>query len=131
MKLFKTTTVLLLFTSLLFTACKGKSGKDFIANKWKMTNISGEGAKDMSEDEKKSMASSIVMDLTKDGKINMTGMGESAKTGTWKLSDDAKTLFLTHDGEDKAEPQEVNELTAEKLVITDPKSKLVLSFSSK
>ena len=76
------------------------------------------------------MTAYFFMELTKDGKINMTGMG-SEKKGTYKLSDDEKTLFLTHEGEEKAEPQEVSKLTADELTITDSKSKLTLTFSSK
>jgi len=131
MKLLRLSSLLALSLALIFTACKGKSTKDLVANKWKLTEVSGEGAKDMSDAEKKEMTSALVMELTKDGKINISGLGGDPKMGTYKVSDDGKTLLFKRDGEEKEEPQQVNEITADKLVITDNKSKMVLTFSSK
>jgi hypothetical protein len=131
MKLFKLSSMALLLAALFFTGCKSKSAKEMVVNKWKLTEVSGEGAKDISDAEKKEMIGKFTMDLTKDGKVSMSGMGETPKTGTYSVSDDGKTLVLTHEGEDKGDPQEINELTPDKLVITSAKDKMKLSFSSK
>ena len=131
MKLLKLSTALLALTMMLFTSCKSKSPKDLIVNKWKVTDVSGEGAKNMSDAEKKDMVNKVVMDLAKDGKCSMSGMGDTPKTGTYTLSDDGKTLNLTRDGDSKPTPQQINELTADKLVITDGDSKMKITFSPK
>ena len=121
----------LLLAALFFTGCKSKSAKELIVNKWKLTEVSGEGAKDITDAEKKEMIGKFMMDLTKDGKVSMSGMGETPKTGTYSVSDDGKILTLTHEGEEKGDPQDINELTSDKLVITSAKDKMKLSFSSK
>lgn len=124
-------TATLVLTALTLFSCKGKSPKDMIVNKWSLTDMGGEGAKGMTDEDKKTMVGKVIMELTKDGKISMTGMGEEAKTGTYKISDDGKTLDLTREGSDKADSHEINELTESKLVITEKKSDgMKLSFSA-
>jgi hypothetical protein len=130
MKLFRLSAVALMLVALIFTGCK-KSAKELIVNKWKLTEVTGEGAKEMSDEEKKDMTEKLVMELTKDGKVKMSGMGDTPKTGSYSLSDDGKTFLITRDGDTKAESQTINELKADKLVITSEKEKLVLSFSAK
>jgi hypothetical protein len=131
MKLLRSSSMALLLAALFFTSCKSKSAKDLIVNKWTLTDVSGEGIKNLSEDEKKEMLGKFVMDLTKDGKVSMTGMGETPKTGTYTLSEDGKTLFLTRDGDSNSDPQEINELKEGKLVITSAKEQMKLSFTAK
>jgi hypothetical protein len=131
MKLFRLTSIALILAALIFTGCKGKSAKELIVNKWKLTELSGENAKEMSDAEKKEMTDKLVMEFTKDGKVTMSGTGDTPKTGTYSLSEDGKTLFLIRDGDTKADPQVINELKAGKLVITSEKDKLILSFSAK
>ena len=53
MKLFKLSTAVLAITMMLFTACKSKSAKDLIVNKWKMIDVSSDDGKNMNEAEKK------------------------------------------------------------------------------
>jgi Lipocalin-like domain len=130
MKLFRLSAVALMLVALIFTGCK-KSAKELIVNKWKLTALSSENAKEMSEEEKKEMIEKLVMELTKDGKVTISGMGDTPKTGTYSLSDDGKTLLIIRDGDTKAESQTINELKADKLVITSEKDKLILSFSAK
>ena len=120
----------LLVTTIAIVSCKGKSGKELIVNKWKLTEISGEAAKDLKEDEKKSMFSSYVMELTKDGKRYMTDRGV-IMTGTYELSDDGKTLTLKGNGGEIVETDIIHVLNADKLVISDSKSNIILMFSSK
>lgn len=131
MKLFRLSAVTLMLTALIFTGCKGKSAKELIVNKWKLTELSGDNAKEMTDAEKKEMTDKFLMELTKDGKVTMSGMWDTPKTGTYSLSEDGKTLFLIRDGDTKADPQVINELKAGKLVITSEKDKLILSFSAK
>jgi Lipocalin-like domain len=131
MKLFRSSSIALLLTALFFTACKSKTAKELIVNKWKLTEVTGEGAKKMSDTEKNEMVGKFVMELTKDGKVTMSGMGETPKTGTYTLSEDGKTLLLTRDGDEKTEPQDINELKADKLVITSGKDQMKLTFSVK
>jgi hypothetical protein len=131
MKLFRLTSIALILMALFFTGCKGKSAKELIVNKWKLTELSGDNAKEMTDAEKKEMTDKFLMELTKDGKVTMSGMWDTPKTGTYSLSEDGKTLFLIRDGDTKAEPQGINELKAGKLVITSEKDKLILSFSAK
>lgn len=131
MKLFKLASIALLLASLFFTACKSKSAKELIVNKWKLTEVSGEGVEGISETEKNEMIGKFVMELTKDGKVTMSGIGETPKTGTYVLSKDGKTLLLTREGDEKADPQDINELKAGKLVITSAREKLKLTFSTK
>ena len=131
MKLFKLSTAVLALTMMLFTACKSKSPKDLIVNKWKVTDVSGDGAKGMTDADKKQMMDKFVMEFTKDGKCSVSGMGETPKTGTYTVSDDGKTLNLTREGDTKPSPQEISELTADKLVITDGDSKMKITFSPK
>ena len=131
MKLFRSSTIALLLAALFFTACKSKSTKDKLVNKWTLTDVSGEGIKNMSESEKKEMLGKFVMELTKDGKVSMTGFGETPKTGTYSVSDDGKTLYLTREGDSKADPQEINELKDGKLVIYSSREQMKLSFTAK
>lgn len=131
MKLFKSSSIALMLMALIFAGCKSKSAKELIVNKWKLTELTGEAAKEMPATEKKEMTDKLIMELTKDGKVTMSGVWDTPKTGTYSLSDDGKTLFLTRDGDTKAEPQIINELKEGKLVITSEKDKMVLSFSAK
>ncbi|MFN8243340.1 MAG: hypothetical protein U0X40_04725 [Ferruginibacter sp.] len=131
MKNFKLAALAFFSLAILFTACKGKSPKELVVNKWKLTEVTGEGAKDMSDQEKKGMTDSLVLELTKDGKINLYGLGSDPAMGTYTVSEDGKSMDFKRTGEDKAEPQQINEVSASKLVITDTKSKMTLTFKAK
>lgn len=131
MKVYRLSSIALLLAVLFFSACKEKNAKELIVNKWKLTEVSGEGIKDMSDTEKNEMIGKFVMELTKDGKVTMSGFGETPKTGTYTLSEDGKTLLLTREGDEKADPQDINELKADKLVITSAREQMKLTFSAK
>lgn len=131
MKQLKLAALALLSITLLFTACKSKTPKELVVNKWKLTDVTGEGTKDMGPEEKKQMLDSLVLELTKDGKINLYGLGPDPKIGTYTVSEDGKSMDFKRTGEDKIEPQVINEVSADKLVITDSKSKMTLSFKAK
>ena len=130
MKLLRLSTFTLLTATLFFTGCKGKSPKELIVNKWKLTEITGDGANGIPDAEKKEMIDKVVMDLSKDGKCSMTGKGDSPKTGTYTISDDGKTLTLIHDGSDKGEAHDINELTGSKLVLAWSREKMKMTFTA-
>jgi len=123
--------VTLALSALVLFSCKGKSAKDMIVNKWSLTDMSGEGTKGMTDEEKKVMVGKVIMDLTKDGKVTISGMGEDAKTGTYTLSEDGKILNLKREGAEKEDAHDINELSDTKLVITEKKGDgMKLSFSA-
>lgn len=131
MKLTKLFTVILLVSTVMF-GCKSKSSKELIVNKWKLTAVSDEMADStsrMSEESKKEMIGKVSIELTKDGKCIMQGVGDSPGTGTYSLSDDGKTLKLTEDGATRSDVMGVNELTDSKLMMTDEKGKVKMTFS--
>ncbi|MBK7434942.1 MAG: hypothetical protein IPI66_14340 [Chitinophagaceae bacterium] len=75
----------LLLTAFVLVSCKGKSAKDMIVNKWSLTDMGGEGTKGMTDEDKKTMVGKVIMELTKDGKVSISGMGSEAKTGTYTM----------------------------------------------
>lgn len=108
--------ILLLFisASIWFTGCKSNKPKDLIINKWKITNI--EVPNMPIPDSVKATAMKGTMEFTKDGKINITGMGND-QSGTYTLSDDGKTLFVVTNG--KTESNDIIELSSSKMVLSD------------
>lgn len=131
MKLFKLSSLVLLLAALIFTGCKSKAAKDQIVNKWKLTAVSGDGAKEMPEAEKKDMIDKLAVEFSKDGKCTMSGEGDTPKTGTYTLSDDGKTLVMTQEGSSKGEQMDISELSDSKLVMTATKDKMTLTFAHK
>ena len=131
MKLLRLSSLALILAVILFTGCKGKAAKDQIVNKWKLTAVSGEGAKDMSDEEKAGMIGKLTLEFTKDGKCTMSGEGDNTKTGTYTMSDDGKTLMMTQEGHDKADQMDVSELSSGKLVMTEGKNKTTMTFEAK
>lgn len=115
------------FSKLLLTAlviggtflasCKSKGPKDFIVNKWKITDVSGGEAAQMSDSLKKVFISSAVMDFQKDGKYSRTAMGET-ENGTYSLSEDGKSLTTTPESGKNVETVKVEELSKNKLVLS-------------
>lgn len=131
MKLTKFTTAILLVMFVAFAGCKSKSAKELIVNKWKITDVSGDGAKEMSETEKGKLKDSTTMEFTKDGKCTITGMRETPTTGTYSVSDDGKTITMKQDGESKDEQNELSDVSASKMTINFLKDKLKISFAVK
>lgn len=131
MKLFKLSSLVLLLAALIFTGCKSKAAKDQIVSKWKLTAVSGDGAKEMPEAEKKDMINKLAVEFSKDGKCTMSGEGDTPKTGTYTLSDDGKTLVMTQEGSSKGEQMDISELSDSKLVMTATKDKMTLTFAHK
>lgn len=131
MKRIKSLTAILAAAVLLFMGCKSGSAKDNIVNKWKLTDVSGEGASKMSDGEKKEMLDKLVLEFTKDGKCIMSGQGDTPQTGTYTLSEDEKTLTMKQDGHENGEQMNVGELTSGKLVMTENKDMTTMTFKAK
>ena len=86
------------------TACGSKAPS--IEGKWQLESVSGE---QLSEAEKQS-----TMLINSDGTLEMT-MGDRIMKGTWKLSDDKKTLTLTRSEDGDQKDMKDLEITEEKL----------------
>lgn len=106
--------LLFISASIGLISCKSTKPKDLIVNKWKITNI--EVPNMPIPDSVKAAAMKGTMEFTKDGKINITGMGND-QSGTYTLSDDGKTLFVVTKG--KTESNDILELTSSKMVLSD------------
>ena len=105
---------LLLLSSFLFIGCKEKP-KDLIVKKWRVTDISVPGQ--VLPDSIKNNIKQGTMEFTKDGKLNLTGMGMGGdKSGTYTLSEDGKTLTVVTNGQPEVSDVE---LSKTKLTIHD------------
>lgn len=78
-----------LFYVLFAVALMACGGKPSVEGKWQLESVSGE---ELSESEKSS-----TMDIKEGGALEMT-RGEMKMEGTWKLSDDGKTMTVTMGG---------------------------------
>ena len=126
-----------LLSGILFLAavavigCKGKPSKDMVVNKWKISNLSGGMAKDMPDSVKKEMSDKLTLEFTKDGKYMMTGGGADEK-GDYTISDDLKTLTMTRGGTGnggKSMPHDINELSKDKVVLTEKESNTQITLA--
>lgn len=106
--------LLFISASVGMISCKSNKPKDLIVNKWKITNI--EVTNMPVPDSVKASAMKGTMEFTKEGKLNITGMGKD-QSGTYTLSDDGKTLFVITNG--KTESNDIVELTTSKMVLSD------------
>jgi len=130
MKLFRLPSLALLAAVLLFSACKGKSTKDLIVKKWKFTDFSGKEFEGMPDSVKTKMMDAT-MEFKKDGKYENAGMGESTKTGTYKLSDDGKSLYTTDEGSSFTDSLNILEISETKLVVADKKGEVKITLGAK
>jgi hypothetical protein len=117
MKISKLILAAVLVAGTIMVGCKGKGPKDFIVNKWKITDVSGGEAAQMTDSIKKVFLSSAVMDFQKDGKYSRTAFGQT-ENGAYSLSEDGKSLTTTPEGGKTPETVKVEELTKSKLVIS-------------
>ena len=134
MKSFKLFIVVMLSAAVIMISCKGKSAKELIVNKWQLTSVVedklAEGTEKISEERKKEMIGKMTLEFGKDGKFIVSGLGETAKVGTYAVSEDGKTVSFP-EGETKTDPLTIDELTSTKLSLTDPKIKGTMIFSPK
>jgi hypothetical protein len=106
--------LLFISASIGFISCKSNKPKDLIVNKWKITNIDVPNMP--LPDSIKASVMKGTMEFTKEGKMNLTGMGND-QSGTYTISEDGKTLFVVTNGQTQS--NEIKELTSSKLVLFD------------
>ncbi len=104
-------------------ACKG-SKADMVAAKWKVSDISDgkeipAEQKEMVDKMMAEMKKTAYFDIKKDGSMEVSMMGKVSKM-TWKLNEDGTKLVTKEEGKDKEESLTITEVTANKLVLTDP-----------
>ena len=93
--------------TLAFTSCGG--GESPIIGTWQLDSVSTE---ELTESEKQAM-----MTFNADGTAE-SKRGEDSKPGTWKLSEDGKTLTITEEGGDPKEFSDVK-ISAEEFSFSD------------
>ena len=130
MKLTKLFAAILMLSTITMTSCKSKSAKDLIVNKWKITNITGTHADQMSDSMKTQVYANAAMEFTKDGKFMSSGMGNT-KGGTYSISDDGKTLTSTDEGSTTPDILTIDEISGDKMVIEDKKEGMKVTFVAK
>lgn len=126
MKVTKLLTAAALMAAITFTACKGKGPKDYIVNKWKMTSVSGGEADQMPDSLKKVMMAAFSMEFMKDNKYKVSNGPGMEEIGTYKLSDDGKSLSTTEDGKSKTETIGIDEISKSKMTLSKEGMKMVL-----
>ena len=155
MKLTRSILVILLAVTVTLISCKSKTAKELVVNKWKITEMSGKGVADMPDSAKARIYRDATMEFLKDGKFITSGMDNEAKTGTYSISDDGKTMISTNDddvntsvnsdtsqipsiGSDKqhirtsySDTLNILEISANKLVVEDKKGNVKVVFHPK
>lgn len=131
MKLLNQLTALLITTSILIVACKSKSPKELIVNKWTMTNISGKGSNMITDSMKNAMYGKASIEFMKDGRFEVSQMGNQPTKGTYSITDDGKYLVTTDDGKTMADSLVVMDLTSAKLDVNIKKEDISMTFKSK
>jgi hypothetical protein len=121
----------LLAGSIAIVSCKGKSAKDYIVNKWKITDISGKGVEGMPDSAKTKIYETAAMDFKKDGKYESADMGGGPKKGVYTISSDGKSLMTTDEGSTVTDTLELVEVTADKMIVNDKKGEVKITFGHK
>ena len=102
------------------------SAKDVIVNKWVLSDVKAEG---MPDSVKAQMVGKVWIDLKADGTYNAMA-SEKEEKGTWKLSDDGKSLTTTEEGKTEGETVEVAEISKDKAVFTSKKDNMTMTMKA-
>ncbi|MEO7307798.1 MAG: hypothetical protein ABIR78_14785 [Ferruginibacter sp.] len=116
--------------SVFAIGCNAKKKKDLVVAKWQITNITGKGGDMIPDSLKQVMYKEANVEFKSDGKYVTNGMGAGTKTGIYHLTADEKGLITVEDGSTTADTVNLVELTAGKMVVTDNKGDIKISFKS-
>ncbi len=119
----------LIFITTLCAACNNKKPKDLIVKKWQVTDAKTSSGTALDEETVNRMKQ-LIFEFTADGKLILNGIPGQEKQGTYKISDDGKTLS-TVSPQGEASDSEVKTLTDDKLVFTDKNSKMEITAEPK
>ncbi|MEO6254184.1 MAG: hypothetical protein ABIO79_12800 [Ferruginibacter sp.] len=116
--------------TLFAIGCNTKKNKDLVIAKWHVTNIAGKGGEMIPDSLKQVMYKEATVEFKGDGKYETIGLGAGTKTGTYHLTADEKGLITVEDGSTVADTVNLVELTAGKMVVSDNKGDIKISFKS-
>ena len=116
--------------SVFATGCGTKKNKDLIVSKWHVTNIAGKGGDMIPDSLKAKMYKDASIEFKADGKYETIGMGNGTNTGVYHLSADEKSLITVENGSTSSDTVNLVELTDSKLVVSDSKGEIKISFKS-
>jgi len=131
MRSFKLFTILALSSIMILSSCKSKSAKELIVAKWKVTAVSDdmvEADRKLTEQDKKDLIDKTTLEFSKDGKCTITSR-DTPETGSYKVSEDGKTLTMTQSGSEHSDTMASSEINDSKLVIADGRSKMKISLA--
>jgi hypothetical protein len=131
MKSTKLMVALVAMVAIFMISCKGKSAKELIVKKWKISNISGKGAETLTDSVKKILYSTATMEFTKEGKYITTDPQSGTNTGSYTLSTDGKTLISNNEGSTVKDSLDIVELSATKFIVSNKKEDVKITFESK
>lgn len=131
MKSTKLMVALVVLVTIFMIGCKGKSAKELIVKKWKISDISGNGAKDLTDSIKKILYTTAAMEFTKEGKYITTDPQSGTNTGSYTLSADGKTLISNNEGSTVKDSLDIVELSATKFIVSNKKEDVKIVFEAK
>ncbi|MEI7965284.1 MAG: lipocalin family protein [Chitinophagaceae bacterium] len=131
MKSTKLMVALVVLVTIFMIGCKGKSAKELIVKKWKISDISGKGAKDLTDSIKKILYTTATMEFTKEGKYITTDPQSGTNTGSYTLSADGKTLISNNEGSTVKDSLDIVELSATKFIVSNKKEDVKIVFEAK
>ena len=130
MKVFKLPSLVLIVTALVLSGCWGKTPRELIVNRWKLTEITGSG-EEMIKMQEKFVVGKFEMDLTASHNAVLYGVGGSRHTGTFGINNREMTFVLKDDANKLEDDSfEVIEISTDKLVINKLFTNVTMRFVS-
>ncbi|MEI7471809.1 MAG: hypothetical protein WCJ85_06085 [Chitinophagaceae bacterium] len=117
--------ILVLTISSLLISCKSKAPKNWIVNKWKLTDLQGRSVSEMGDSLKNIYLKSFVIEFNKEGKFTSNDHFAGTVTGKYSLSDDGKSLMTTNEGSEQTDTVKIESLTDKELVISKDAVKMI------